>query len=559
MFLIFLFVACQSEENVVLIADTAPVRQLSVLQLKNTISDLFPNIELDLRHISIDTMDGFVSEAQLQFPPEADVLGFDNNIQGNGPTPIRIDTLQSVALAVSEQVITLSETIAACNGDKNCHLDYLQHLAKRAWRRPLTHSDIDELETLYQEANEDLSPEDTMDLCIQFILLSPDFIYFLEYGIPKNGEKDLSLSNHELATRLSYLIWNTMPDHNLRHLAEEELLEYPLIFENHVWVMLNDEKAHQGINHFHNQWMSTEEVNNAELDISVYFPDDEAEEEGALFFVNSILQHSMTKEMEIFAQEEVFNRSGLLSGFFISSKGYIPEALAPYYGIQIDTTQTPIDYLSAHLNEPEPIYSINLPIDQRRGFLTLLGSLHARSKPKYPSPVLRGLYVKERLLCMPVSQPPGDIPSIESIDNEQQQESNRDRYESISENESCAQCHDSIHGIGFTFENYDSIGEYQTHENDVLINSSGELIGTDVDGPVKNAVELSIELSQSKLVHDCYTTNWFRYTFGRQESSIDNAYLNALQQQFWTENGDIKQLLVNISTSYTFTHITKEQ
>ena len=135
------------------------------------------------------------------------------------------------------------------------------------------------------------------------------------------------------------------------------------------------------------------------------------------------------------------------------------------------------------------------------GFLTLMGGLHARSNPKFPSPVLRGLFVKERLLCQHVSQPSGDIPPIEDIENTEPQ-TNRERYEAHSSIAGCASCHESIDGIGFTFENYDSLGVYRDSDNGFPVDASGELIGTDVDGPLQNAIALSQKLSQSRTVYD---------------------------------------------------------
>ena len=136
----------------VLPADPAPVRQLSVTQLQNTLQDLFTDGELDLRYISIDTMDGFISEAQLQFPPENTMLGYDNNIVANPPTPVGTDALFSVAQAVSEQVVAASPLIQDCHQDDACHLEYLLTLAPRAWRHPLSTTDKDDIEAIYTDA-----------------------------------------------------------------------------------------------------------------------------------------------------------------------------------------------------------------------------------------------------------------------------------------------------------------------------------------------------------------------------------------------------------------------
>jgi hypothetical protein len=149
-------------------------------------------------------------------------------------------------------------------------------------------------------------------------------------------------------------------------------------------------------------------------------------------------------------------------------------------------------------------------------------------------------------------QPPNtsDIPPLESSAVEP--ETNRDRYAMHSENPACAGCHKSIDGIGFTFENYDTLGQYRTTDNGHPVNAQGELFGTDVDGVVTDAVDLSQKLSQSQTVHDCYADQMFRYAYGRSTNQEDTPTLKYLKQGFWASNGDIAELIVNIVTSHEF-------
>ena len=121
-----------------------------------------------------------------------------------------------------------------------------------------------------------------------------------------------------------------------------------------------------------------------------------------------------------------------------------------------------------------------------------------------------------------------------------------------SESPACAECHKGIDGIGFTFENYDPLGQYRTSDNGYPVDASGELIGTDVDGAVQNAIELVQALSQSQTVHDCYTEQMFRYAYGRSKQSSDAQALRFLQEGFWESGGDIAELIVNVVSSHTF-------
>ncbi|MBT6433797.1 MAG: DUF1588 domain-containing protein, partial [Deltaproteobacteria bacterium] len=127
--------------------------------------------------------------------------------------------------------------------------------------------------------------------------------------------------------------------------------------------------------------------------------------------------------------------------------------------------------------------------------------------------------------------------------------------ENHSRSPACSVCHESIDAIGFTFENYDSLGQFRTQDNGYPVDSSGAIMGTeDMDGPVANAVELSKNLSQSKTVHDCHTKQWFRYAFARTETRGDKGFLGTLGDGFWGSEGDIPELIVNIASSFPFRH-----
>ena len=258
--------------------------------------------------------------------------------------------------------------------------------------------------------------------------------------------------------------------------------------------------------------------------------------------------------------DEVFRGTGKLSGILTSPKTYVTPATAQLYGVEIDQTSTDAVQWQADLEAlgfeyDQTFYGVQLNQEERAGVLTQLGFLHAHSKPVYPSPILRGVFVKDRVLCFPAPPPPGDVPALDEMNNGQAPRTNRERYQNHSTNPACASCHKSIDGIGFTFENYDSLGVFRTQDNGYPVDSSGEIIGTeDVDGPVANAVELAKRLSQSKTVHDCHTKQWFRYAFGRTETGGDKGFLSVLGNGFWGSEGDIPELIVNIASSFPFRH-----
>jgi hypothetical protein len=182
----------------------------------------------------------------------------------------------------------------------------------------------------------------------------------------------------------------------------------------------------------------------------------------------------------------------------------------------------------------------------------MVGFLIAKAGPQQPAPVLRGVTIIDRLLCTEL-HPPGDVPPLELTDS-LEPKTNREKYEIHKQSEACAACHKSIDGIGLTFENYDSMGRWRDLDNGYPVDATGELLNTDQDGPVNNAVELMQKMGSSRTVHDCYTRQWFTYAFGRNVTSDDAPTLLALQEGFWQSGGDIISLVVNIAGSYSFRH-----
>ena len=127
-----------------------------------------------------------------------------------------------------------------------------------------------------------------------------------------------------------------------------------------------------------------------------------------------------------------------------------------------------------------------------------------------------------------------------------------------SQNPACASCHKSIDGLGFPFEHYDTLGQYKTHDNGHLVNAQGEIFGTDVDGPIDNAIALTQKFAQSRSVHDCYADQMFRYAFGRSIKNTDKPSLNVLKEHFWNAEGNITDLMVRIVSSHEFRHIEEK-
>lgn len=523
-------------------SDPAPLKRLTAIQFQNTVEDLFPTVDLPIFH----------------FPAELSVGGFNNNTAVNTATARFVEAANLSAIQISEEVATQAEDILGCDpfASNTCTLPWLKEFADKAWRRPL---DAEEWAPIKQAFDTWTSESDALialQLSLQVLLQSPDFLYLLEFGDPEADSGDeRSLTDWELAARLSYFLWGSTPDDTLRAIAQEGRLLETETLEQEVLRMLQDPKAKRGLKDFTRQWLELEKIGTNTLDFSLYFPDENDEEEVS-DFLHQVLQPAMRLQSEVFVDQIVFHRSGTLEELLTSSTTWTTPDLADITDADTSTNQAPIVWTGNLYTEGQdttytlPFFTGEWDPEQRIGILGLSGFLHSHSKPVFPSPILRGVFVLDRLLCQPPGAPIQDMPTPE--EDTGIPTTNRDRYAAHTANSGCASCHESIDGVGFTFEHFDAIGRWRSQDNGQDVDASGELIGTDVDAPLENAVDLSMQLAQSRTVHDCVSTQFFRYAFGRSETDSDAPALTYYQEGFWDHGGDIPELMLNIATSQAF-------
>jgi hypothetical protein len=191
--------------------------------------------------------------------------------------------------------------------------------------------------------------------------------------------------------------------------------------------------------------------------------------------------------------------------------------------------------------------------------LTSSGFLASTSHAVNPSPVQRGVFVLERLLCAPTPAPPANVDTNPPQGGEDQPQTNRERYAEHSSNPTCAGCHTMIDGIGFGFEHYDSMGVWRDEDGGRPVDATGQLVaGSDVDGPFDGAVELAHRLADSDTVRDCVATQWFRYSLGRNVEGEDACTEASLKADFAQSGGDVRELLVAIARSDAFRYRRKD-
>jgi hypothetical protein len=317
-----------------------------------------------------------------------------------------------------------------------------------------------------------------------------------------------------------------MPDATLAAAAASGSLSQPAELEAQARRLLTSPRAHEAVAVFHGQWLRFEKMATLSKSPALFPAFDEA--------TAAALRASTERFVEA-----AFWEQRTLDAFFTSPTVYANASLSPLLGV------------AASGSELSPVQG---PAGQRAGILTQPGLLAGFAHETVGSPVLRGVFVLDRLLCAEPPPPPPDVPPPPTSDQAGPATTTRQKFEQHLTNAACQACHRTIDGIGFGFENYDAVGAYRTEENGLPVDASGELLGTlDVDGPFQGAVELGRRLATSKQAQACVTRHWYRYAFGLADGDVNTCALLPVVRDFQASGLDLQELVVALVTSSSFT------
>ena len=515
--------------------------------------------------------DEILSAQQVEtvyLPVALELNNFDNNAAVDVASPALVEAYHNRALAISEQLLGLTHELFDCvDLDEDEHLECMTEgfamFARRAWRRSLTDDEWTNLSTLRSDLLDDLPEEEVDALMLQYILQSPHFLYYPEFGTPDEsaGPGMRRLTPFELAARMAAFLWDSIPDEDLLYAAEVGELETTEHIRAQARRMLDDGRAKSAVQNFYRQLLEFNAIGANNVNFSIQLPSDTDQVdvvENDTDYLRMVLIPAMRAEAISMVDREIVHHDGTLEGLLSANRGYVTYDTANIYGAgipedapTISMEETGIDAETV-VGEIGQLFEVDLDAAQRAGFLTTIGFLSSHSKPLYPSPVERGVYILDRILCNKPAPPPDQVPELDETTANMVIRTNRDRYAQHTSDPACAGCHTLIDGIGFTFENYDTLGDWRDTDNGYPVDASGELLGTDVDGPVTDAVELIHTLAGSRRVHDCHVSNWSRYALARSTSRADASHLQTLQNAFWDSQGDIQSLLVNLVLSPIF-------
>ena len=488
----------------------SPVRRLTRVEYDNTVRDLL----------------GEARPLAKDFPPEELQHSFDNNAELRSVSDRLAGSYVAAAEQIGQAVKAKLGSVLTCDpardGEAVCFDRFLDGFGLRAWRRPVEPSERMDLKVVF-EAVKASGFADAIDAVAQVMVLSPQFNYRLERGVPVAGAGYSRLTHWEMASRLSYLLWGTMPDTALLDAARAGKLGTRAEVMEQAKRMLADPKAAQMVTNFAGQWLHLRELAESDKDTEVYpaFKDEHLD----LF----------RQETESFVGQ-VWKEDARLDTLLSAPYSMVNAELATLYGARGVTGSE--------------LRKVNLDPTQRAGVLTQLGLLAAKAGPDQSSPIFRGVFVREQMFCQPLPPPPPEAnaepPALDP------KMTTKERFAAHRADPSCASCHNLIDNVGFGLENYDGLGQWRTMENGKPVDASGELIGTDVDSKFTGAIELAKKLVASKSVEACMATHMFHFTFGRDKTDADKCTVETLGRIFGESQGSLRDTLMALVQTDAF-------
>jgi hypothetical protein len=455
---------------------------------------------------------GFIDDEFVKNVPEKDLYNnkknkFLESITFVGPYP------SSVEKASRKKIL-----ICDPKSGNACVEKIISTLARRAYRRPVTPADT---AALMKFVRSESTPELGIQLAIQAMLVSPHFLFRIERDPnPTDAAKVHPISDVELASRLSYFLWSSMPDDELLGLAESGKLRASL--DGQVKRMLADPRSGALADNFAGQWL---ELRNLE----VVKPDPQKFPQW-----NQDLRDAMKAETRMFF-DHILRENRPLSEFLDARYTFLNERLAKFYGIEGVTGSE--------------FRKVDLATPQRGGLLTQASVLTVSSYPTRTSVVIRGKYILNNILNSPPPPPPPDVPALDekgigdSATLRQQMERHR-------ADATCASCHNKMDSLGFGLENYDGIGKWRTNDGKFPIDAKGTLPnGKTFADPAEMRAAMKTQLPQFAR---CMVEKMLTYSLGRGIGATDRRTLDEIQRKWAAADYPFQSLIFEVVNSLPF-------
>ncbi len=491
----------------------SPLRRLTSREYDNAVAELL----------------GDDSHPAATFPADNRVGFFDNTATAQTVPVLLAEKYLETAAKLADGITNVS-TLAGCDvkavDASSCVSKFIERFGRRAYRRPLAADEVSSLLAVWTSTTGQADADTGVRAVVAAVLVSPHFLFRPEQGAgPSTIAGAKQLTPFELASRLATLLWSSIPDEALLDAAANGELSTREQIAIQARRLVDDPRARTATSAFYQQWLGAQLLATTTKDATLY-PE-----------FGDALRDSMKQETERFISYVLWEGDARASTLFSAPFSFVNARLAKLYGVQ-----GPADDAT--------FMKVSLDPKQRAGFLTQPGVLTALASPTESSPFKRGAWVRRRLLCQELPDPPNNVPVLPKP---QPGVSLRERAAMHSSSTACSGCHHLIDGLGFGLEQYDALGRFRTVEQDRPIDSSGEVTSTeDSDGAFVGGVELATRLSSSKQAERCVATQWLRYALARHETDDDVCSLQKLQDGFLASGGDLKKLLVDLTATDAF-------
>jgi hypothetical protein len=507
-------------------AGRVALRRLNLVEYDNTLRDL------------LGVMGTPTTTQKYMLPEDQTNEGFDTN----GQTLVYSDLLFTQMLTATQgvvadfmarpasdpvrtRILTCTPTVATM---ATCMPMILKPFMTSAFRRPATDAEVTQVATVATTiATAHNDPAPGLSAALQAVLMSPYFLFRIESSVPAAGTAVTKITDYELATRLSYFIGSTMPDTQLiAAAAAGKLVPAAADYTSQVDRLLADPTRLKAfVDNFAAKWLLLS-------DTTLVAPTDPA----LMANFDDTLRLSMPQETSAFFSSLVSDKQPL-SALLTADFTYVNARLAKQYGLPAPTG-TGFSRVSLTGNM------------QRMGLLTQAAYLTITSQPDRTSPVKRGVWILENLLCDGTAAPPPGIPSLPA----QGTGTVRQVLETHRAQVFCANCHNLIDPIGLAMENYDAVGAYRTKDNGIAIDSSSTMVdGTTVTG----AMDLANKLAKDPRLTRCITQQMMTFGVGRTfdtdiKNRTDRAYVMGLADPLAAANATWPDLVKTVATSEAF-------
>jgi hypothetical protein len=498
------------------------LRRLTRVQFRNAVRDVF-GVEVDVTLLDSDSWNGNFAAIGA-----STVVTSERGVEQYG-TAIE-SAVETVFADASRRGAFIGCTPSGSANDA-CLRGFIGSMGRRAWRRPLETAEVDQLAAVAANAATELdSAVEGVRWATVALFTSPNFLYRAELGAPRM-DGSLRLTGYEMASRLAFLVLNSLPDTVLLDAGESGTLETPEGVRAAAQRLLDAPAGREAVSAFAEEYMRLDRIGTQAKEVA-QFPE-----------YGPALQAAMVRDMrDTWATVTLEDGSSALD-LFTTTKVVANAELARLYGLDA----TGLDSTT--------FKTLSLPADGPRvGILAKAGFLSQFANQETGSPTLRGKFMREALLCTPIDPPPGDVDIVLEDPPADQPLTRRQQLELHRTNATCAGCHSLMDPLGLPLETFDAIGRYRTTDRGLPIDPSGDFDGQ----PVADARELGFAVAGSTAVAQCLVRKYYAYASGHEERAVDGTVVNALATSFQASGFKLRDLILEVVTHEAFSLVAPQ-